>query len=243
MKARKGVFKDEGISLDTMGDGGIDGYRLIITGVTCSFSTVDGTAFVDRGNLYLPRYVGKKLTFTDTAGKTRVGFVKAGGTGETLSVTEKFTDPVFDVDGAWTKGDGWAVASGKGTATTSTANITESIALIAGGLYKLVLTSSGTITGTYQGIIEANDIGTVVNTVGATNWYRTVQAADAATAGINGVTSLTGSFTDASLKQVTAPSWVGCTIVTESGGTTYNWTSVDAGFNDHDTYTVTVSDS
>ena len=209
---------------------------------TCNLSLVNGTALISNPSRDLVPYVGYKITLNDGA-QNLVGWIKMAGPGETLSATEKFTDPPFDVNGAWTKGAGWAVAGGKGTATASVADITESIALTVGGLYKLVTTSDALTGGTYQGIIEATNIGTAVATVGTANWYRTIIAAAAATNGIHGTTALSASFTDISLKQVTAPSVTGVKIVSAKGGTTYNWVS-DGGVDPNSssfTATITVS--
>ena len=209
------------------------------SGFTCNLSTVNGTAFITNPSISLARYQNYKITLT-SGGKTLIGWIKSAGTGETYD-SEKFTDAPFDVNGAWTKGAGWSVSGGKGIAVTSTADITESLASTAGALYKLAMTSDALTAGTYQGIIEATNIGTAVNTVGLTGWYRTVANAAAATNGIHGTTSLSASFTSISLKQVLTPSVDGVRIVSTQGGTTYNWASNNGIDPNATSFTVTIS--
>ncbi len=206
-------------------------------------ATVATGAFVHSfAGATLANFLGHKIKLTDTGGKSVVGYIKAAGSAEALGA-EKFTDPPFDVDAAWTKGDGWVVgATGLATATTSTKDITEAIALTAGTLHKLVPTSSAVTGGTYQGQIEAEDVGSAVNTVGATSWYRTVVSASAVGNGIHAATSLTAVFTGISLKPVTAPSATGATISSTKGGTTQSWAATETGFDANSaTFTYTIS--
>ncbi len=206
-------------------------------------ATVATGAFVHSfAGATLANFLDHKIKLTDTGSKSVYGYIKAAGSAEALGA-EKFTDPPFDVDAAWTKGDGWVVgATGLATATTSTKDITEAIALTAGTLYKLVPTSSAVTGGTYQGQIEAADIGSAVNTVGATSWYRTVVSASAVANGIHAATSLTAVFTGISLKPVTAPSAAGVTISSTKGGATQSWAATETGFDANSatfTYTIT----
>ena len=205
------------------------------TGTTqLRLSTVDGTAFLDTdGTVPCTSFIGEKIEIVDSAGKKISGFVKAAGDGEDLDI-EKFTDPIYENDAAWTIGSGWTVnaaASGKAEATTSTANLTEALTYTAGALYKLVTNCDALTGGTYQAIIEGTNIGTAVNTTAAVSWYRTASAATSATNGTKATTSLSATFTAISLKKVTAPSSTGCTIVSTSGGATYNWNIKETGFN------------
>lgn len=196
-------------------------------------STVDGTAFIDTdGTVPCTSFVGEAIAICDSANKCIKGFIKAAGDGEDLDA-EKFTDPIYENDAAWTIGSGWTVnaaASGKAEATTSTANLTEALTYTAGALYKLVTNCDALTGGTYQAIIEGTAIGTAVNTTAAVSWYRTASAATSATNGTKATTSLSATFTGISLKQVTGPSATGCTIVSTKDGATYNWNIKETGF-------------
>jgi hypothetical protein len=222
MKGR-GIYKSESDYFPIRDSKAVDGLpvNLTLLNFTANLSTINGAAFISNPSTVLTPYLNMKITIT-AGGKTLTGWIKSAGTGETYDV-ERFTDPAFDITGDWTKGTGWSVTGGKAVASTSTGDITEALANTVGNLYKLVITSDALTGGTYQGIIEATNIGTAVNKVGATGWYRTVAGAGSATNGIHGATSLSATYTDISLKKVLYPSSTGVRIVSAKGNTTYNW--------------------
>jgi len=237
---KKTPYYDEGVGILSSQEGSIDQSRILAatTGFTCNLSTVNGTAFITNPSIPLTGYIGAKITLT-TGGKTLVGWL-AAPTRETLS-TENIADPGFDNTGSWTQGAGWSVATSIATAAASVADITMSIALTAGALYKMVTTSNALTGGTYQAIIEGTNIGTAVNTVGTVSAYRNVVSASANTNGIHGATALSATFTDISLKQVVTPSDQGAVIMSARGGTTKSWTSNDGIDANAASYTITIT--
>ena len=57
-----------------------------VTRTNMKISAIDGTAFVDFSAAdVLTNYLGGKLIITDSAGKKLIGYIKAAGSGETLS--------------------------------------------------------------------------------------------------------------------------------------------------------------
>jgi hypothetical protein len=238
---KKTPFYDEGVGIINSQDGGIDQSRILAAtaGFTCYLSTVAGTAFISNPSIPLTGYIGAKVTLT-TGGKTLVGWIAGSSNRETLS-TENITDPGFDNTGSWTQGAGWSVATSIATAAASVTDITMSIALTAGALYKMVMTSNALTGGTYQCIIEGTNIGTAVNTVGAVSSYRNVVSAAANNNGIHGATALSATFTDISLKKVLTPSDQGAVIVSAQGGTTKSWTSNNGIDANAATYTITIT--
>ena len=234
------LYYDDGVSVLTAQEGGIGQSRILAAtaAFTCNLSTVNGTAFITNPSIPLTAYIGAKITMT-TGGKTLVGWL-AAPTRETLS-TENITDPGFDNTGSWTQGGGWSVATSIATAAASVADITMSLALTAGALYKMVTTSNTLTGGTYQAIIEGTNIGTAGNTVGNVSSYRNVVSAVANTNGMHGATALSATFTDISLKQVITPSDQGAVIVSARGGTTRSWASNDGIDANAASYTITIT--
>jgi len=207
-------------------------------------SLVDGTAFVDFSAAgTLTPYLGWKLKICDSTlptSKCIVGYIRSAGTGETLG-DELLSDPAFDDDaGTWTAQSGWAVAGGKATATASSMTIYQTANVPAVGKCLVVSatcdsSTSGTYKLRYGGKYEQVASGTGTKTRYVTGY------GDGDSVGILGA-SLTASFTDISLKQVLTPSATGATITSTRGGTTYNWASIESGFNYNDSagYTYTI---
>lgn len=227
-------------------------------------SLVDGTAFVDFSAAgTLTPYLGGKLTLTDSAGKKAIGYIKAAGTGETYG-------PELVVNGGMETGDpptGWVARSG---ATLSSVADERTGGAGSKGLNVVYGTSSQTADQSatltvgamyvYGGWIKNIDAGngylrlydgtglSLSATVTATSWtytsvsYRAVNTAGNARLYVTDGAGHNVRFDDISLKQVLTPSTTGATITSTRGGTTYNWTSIEAGFNYNDAkgYTYTI---
>jgi hypothetical protein len=203
-------------------------------------SAVVGTAFVDFSKAgILTNKLGHLLEIKDSAGKKLRGYIKAAGTGETLD---------SELQTSWGNGSYWGSAFD--TLTSSGAEITQAenasgtksaystIAVVAGMLtktvYGLTLTS-GTLPKIYFTDGVASTMRMVNMTAGAGTEYCTFVAGGAgarvslfssAAVVIDGITWST--------KKVLTPSDTGVTIVSAKGGTTYNWTSQETGFNYND---------
>ena len=200
-------------------------YSGLATGLT--ISAVDGTAFVDN----LPADIATtyadgthELLIYDATSKLDKGTMKAVST-ETLDATNLVTGwtnvnyDSFEPTGA----DLHAEHSTTGT-QTGTSN---SMVTTVGKHYKLVATwtnDSGqapTLTGT-------NGFPTSLLAAGANNIYFTATGTSVVITVTNTAAAhWTCTFV---LKQVTAPSADGSTIVSQKAGTTYNWTAKNASF-------------
>lgn len=236
----------------------IDGTAITLTdaGITDTvaladirLSLADGTAFVDFSEAgTLTPYLNHKLTITDSAGKKATGYIKAAGTGETLG-DELVSDTPFDSAGDWTAGASWVVSGGVATATASGGGTllrnTSGAAITYKALYKVVIN------------VASRTAGAVAIRYPYPGYYQQITAAaeyteyicDTVSAGTNkpGIVSVTDTFsgtvTSMSVKQVLTPSATGVTITSTPGGTTYNWASIESGFNYNDAsgYTYAIS--
>jgi len=214
-------------------------------------SLVNGTAFVDFSAAGTLNYLNGKLTIEDSAHKKIVGYIKSAGTGETLGDEiltswtnngyETFTLDGTDIDQAVETG-----TAGRCYGNTAT---------LSGGLFKYVVGTYTKASGANPHLIigaQTNALGTTIYPIvngsdsvgvlsGATTKYVTQSAGT-----FFGIRSLAaGDFaaTGLSVAQVTAPSATGATITSTRGGTTYNWESVEVGFNYNDSagYTYTIA--
>jgi len=203
------------------------GSGVTLSGLTCNLSMVNGTAFITNPSVDLRKYVGFKITITETT-HTLVGYIKSTGTSETLS-DEILDDTVFDDGAKWTiLQSGWSVAGGKGVKVSDASgrNIGQAKNTTALALYKQSLTIDA-ISGALRPIMAAytpaywtttgNKTQYVTADANGTSIYlRTSSAADTMT--VDGF----------SVKQVLTPSATGVTIVSTRNGSTFNWTS-DSG--------------
>jgi hypothetical protein len=214
-----------------------------LAGFTCNISLVDGTAFITNPSVDLTDYIGWKITIT-AGGKTLVGYIKAAGGGETLDaelITAGWTNVNFetltnnannrDIDSA-INASGVAVAIAKNGAPMGEAN----------KLYKWVYgrtvgsgeTPGIAITTDYNG--AATDLP-ATTAAAAGNYYATFGGARYLAIYVTAASNFSSTN---SLKQVTAPSATGVTIVSASGGSTYNWTSNDGINANSASFTVTL---
>jgi hypothetical protein len=219
-------------------------------------SLVNGTAFVDFSAVgTLTPYVGQRLTLTDSAGKKAIGYIKAAGTGETLG-DELVTNGTFDSDI-----DGWSLTTNGGTiawdsgtikftepATSENMYATQSTVTEVGALYKAALEAK--VTDSNYSYIRLGTVATTNNNgestyigVGTVSLYGVaLSTATWYTATFSGGGTRYVNQDNASFKKVLTPSATGATITSTPGGTTYNWASIESGFNYNDAsgYTYTI---
>ena len=219
------------------------GTPVVLSSLTAKLSTVDGTAFVTQSSVDLRPYKDFKLSFSDGS-QALVGWGGSYGTGETLGV-EEVGDPGFDDDGYWSKTAGFSVAGSKAIATGITTlfeAIYRSIATM-GRLYRTVYSCTAHTSGNHYFMINNGPSSDGRHeTTGTFIGYKTsmdtpigIRYGDTGT--------LTAEFDDISLKQVLTPDTSGLTIVSASGGSTYNWTS-DGGINPNAaSFTLTITNS
>jgi hypothetical protein len=211
--------------------------KVIIDTVTLAnirLSFVAGTAFVDFSSAgTLTPYLNYRLVLTDSAGKKAIGYIKSAGTGETLG-EELVTNGDFDPDEGWTKGV-WSIADGKAAATASSYSFLYQNADLAGKLIKSSVDinsiSVGAIKVCYHGTANG---GTARTTTGTHAEYYTPSSSGTATIGAQTQVNVTCSIDNLSMKQVLTPSTTGVTITSTPNGSTYNWASVESGFNYND---------
>jgi hypothetical protein len=211
--------------------------KVIIDTVTLAnirLSFVAGTAFVDFSSAgTLTPYLNYRLVLTDSAGKKAIGYIKSAGTGETLG-EELVTNGDFDPDEGWTKGV-WSIADGKAAATASSYSFLYQNADLAGKLIKSSVDinsiSVGAIKVCYHGTANG---GTARTTTGTHAEYYTPSSSGTATIGAQTQVNVTCSIDNLSMKQVLTPSTTGVTITSTPNGSTYNWASIEAGFNYND---------
>ena len=230
-------------------------------------SLVNGTAFVDFSAAgTLTPYLNYRLTLTDSAGKKAIGYIKAAGTGETLG-DELVTNGGFADTSGWQAISGCtiaAIAGGQsgncfevtvtGAPTGFTATDPTSVTVTQNGLYlfstyaKQPSGGSGRIyIGSSSGLAQYYTSGDISPGATWTQYSKYfVPTGTGVYVGLHNRTSdplKTSLFDTVTLKQVLTPSVTGCTITSTPGGTTYNWTSIEAGFNYNDAgwYTYEIS--
>ena len=241
-----------------------------VTYANKKLSMVDGAAFVDFSAAgTLTAYLGQKLTITDSLNKKAVGYIKAAGTGETLG-DELVTNGGFDSDTTgWDVGSSALLASVSGGESGNCLQVTENgetnpyavqvIPVNNGKLYKILASVKQGTSSTYR--IYPAGIGMsewVVDRTSTSSWQimntltygitpYTTATKDSNTWFVLMVTATAGSglthlFDNVTFKQVLTPSATGVTITSTPNGTTYNWTSIESGFNYNDAsgYTYTI---
>jgi hypothetical protein len=225
--------------------------EIVIPNFTCGISIVNGLAFITNPKVSgvdfdLSPYVSRQL-FLEAGGKTLVGWIKAAGTGETLSseLITGWTNSGSSCETLTVNANGHDIdllinSSGYGICYTN------QFGLSIGSLIKVVtnLTSVSRVVPAPPYVESCNNVGVIggdftkyhdndANSLpdGATTNYFTYNTAD-----YNGLEFISYMNTPwpteqysllIAAKQVTAPSPTGVTIVSAQGGSTYNWTSND----------------
>lgn len=218
-----------------------------VTQANCHLSLVAGTAFVDLLGVDLTRFIGQKLTIIDSSGRRLSGWIKAGGPGETYG-SELVTDTGFVDPTKWNCSVNWDVnVTNPGKATcVNAANNTyarQYVSVTSGKLYKLLYTLDSITLGAIGFYITSGAARQGSTSAGNYSCYScaTITGSDYCALQTTGTTSAV--MDDASIKQVLTPSIYGVTIVSASGGSTYNWTSEESSFNRNDssgyTYEIT----
>lgn len=208
-----------------------NGGIVTLSGLTCNLSLVNGTAFITNPSVDLRKYVGYKISITETT-DTLVGWIKSVGSGEALSGIELITNGNFSSDeppgSSWNRSAAWVISGGvcnaDGSGTDNSLN-----QLINPGQYKLIK-----LSGDFTRVSGSCNLGSVnypnnqklINITGTYSSYNTNAYSYATYWGVSsGYTSFKGTIDNISMQQVTAPSTSGVTIVSTQNGSTYNWTS------------------
>lgn len=225
-------------------------------------SLVNGTAFADfsAANV-LTDYIGMRLVVTDSAGKKAVGYIKAVGTGETLG-DELVSNGTFDSDTTGWAADGSALLSSvAGGVSGNCLQVTENGALnpatvqiipvTQGRLYKITASVKQGSSSTYrmypygtampyrtQDRTSTSSWTTLETLTYGASPYALAKDTSSVWLVLLAVASkdsgLTHLFDNVTFKQVLTPSATGVTITSTPNGSTYNWTSIESGFNFND---------
>jgi len=207
----------------------------------------NGTAFVDFSAAGTLNYLNGKLTLTDSAGKKAIGYIKSAGTGETFG-DELVTNGTFTSDVA-----NWTVTAPTTIAWNASGYADIARATGSGLASQTLVNSLGmALKGSINVIALSNKVGLRIASIsffadtsstGVVSGYMCAPVSNGGL-GIAASNSTTATCTvdDVSVKQVLTPSATGATITSTRGGTTYNWASIESGFdyNDSSGYTYTI---
>lgn len=225
------------------------GENVAISGMTCGLSLVDGKAFITNPSVDLTKYIGRKITITDSAGKKIIGYIKAAGTGETYgselitgwendstNIYETLTinENGHDITVANTTAYGKAITNGVAGLSVADGGLYKSAQIISdliGQGPRLIFTSEYAAGTVYKDYVYDSSIPASV--------YLTSQAVNLFAAYVN-IEASSFSATN-SVKQVLTPSATGVTIVSTPGGNIFDWASEESGFERNDaSYNVTI---
>jgi prepilin-type N-terminal cleavage/methylation domain-containing protein len=210
-----------------------------VTQANMKISAATSSAFLDFSSSgSLTSFVGKKVIVVDHVGKTIQGYIKATGSGETFG-TEKLSDPGFDNPAAWPWKTNWTVNTTPSKAILNNSNTSVMQYASLGGSavqYALYLETAVCYSITASMFLLVDATTRLFSGTGIKYYYYTLPSAGLDVVGLSGGggSNISASFTDISFKQVLTPSATGVTIVSTAGGTTYNWTSQESGFNYND---------
>jgi hypothetical protein len=215
-----------------------------LTGFTCKLSTVNGTAFITQPNTDLSAYVGRFLTLT-AGGKTLTGWAKAAGTAETLGDAKNVSNCVNDAALPFSTFSG---ASATGFHAHSTgdaggrAGTADEITWVAGELQKVTFThvdTSGMFATYFDTALDGSDALRIANGTS----YTTMPSSQTGVVKMFNGDNAEFTISNLAVKQVLAPGATGLTIVSAKGGTTYNWTSKEVGFDENAaSFTLTIEE-
>lgn len=207
-------------------------YRGSVSGLR--ISSVDGTAFLDNCAALVPYADGlHRVEIYDSAGRQLVGYLSAQGSGETLGEDLLGGTGDFSSNVGWTTEENWAIGGGvlTGTATgSSTYRVTAGLS--AGSLYKIFFTLGGGSSGDIHCWL-GGDGATFAGQSGdgaKTDYSTRIANSDRKFYIARQTTNFTGTFDDASVKQVLTPSTDGCTIVSTKSGAVPNFAYKNTSF-------------
>jgi hypothetical protein len=199
----------------------------------------------------LPQYIGHLVRIKDSSNRVIQGYVKAAGSGETLSAAisvlsnnassnlyETFTVSNLNISSAInSSGEGRAISGSLGASSGKLFKYTGTLTLNSGAGPSIGI---GTDTGgnsNYSPSIESSALVAGVNTK-----YLTAVSASAYFFGLRNLSAGNWAIPDNVFSIVTAPSSTGATIVKDKGGATYNWAQKNSAFNYNDSagYTYTI---
>jgi len=206
-----------------------------ISRINTKLSLVSGTAFADFSTAdILTSNIGKYLVVKDSSGYRAEGYIRAAGTGETYSA-ELVTDPEFNDASKWAVAAGWTISGGQATITNQ-GDYTglydnDTLSSPLGKLYKCVAVINSVTQGTIFPSIQGDAVDGLTSAQTYTGYRCASKDNTTLTAGYFGsLVATTAVMESFSLKQVTAPSTTGVTIVSTKAGPTYNWTYKDSSF-------------
>jgi hypothetical protein len=233
----------------------------IYAGVTLKGSYVAGYAFIDSTSTSFAGMTGKKISIDDGAGHIISGYIKAQGT--TIAYGSELvtngTMSVGDPPTGWT-GAGYSQFATK-TFHRSDALFIRGSASAGGRAYQKFSAAAEGFLLSYSllGGIDGSDRGhPLIKNTAAYGYDMPLGQITGDPVTLSGI--ITHGSADAyivlccdgtnsevywdtvTIKQVTAPSSSGVTIVSTTGGTTYNWTSNTGVTFSSASYTVTISD-
>lgn len=107
----------------------------------------------------------------DVLGQNIIGAPRGGGVYElspNFAPTELVTNGTFAVDANWTKGANWTISAGAATAATSSADLSQSITIVAGSWNLIKFNVSAFTSGTVQPKLNGVAVG---GTIAATGRY------------------------------------------------------------------------
>lgn len=220
-----------------------------VTLANMRLSLIGGAAFADFSAAVFASYIGKRLIIIDSAGKKAVGYIKAAGTGETYGSNlitewtnlaghpyETFTSSGANITSAIETGvDGqaytnyWSIT--KGMAMKGVINLTLNSGTMQ--IYGWMLGGGGSYAIPNQLVTNGEHSYYYSESLGGSSGMLYIRSYNAS--------NYSATFT---LKQILTPSSTGVTITSTPNGSTYNWESIETGFNYNDAagYTYQITD-
>jgi hypothetical protein len=170
----------------------------------------------------------------DSAGRMLKGVLKAAGSSETLGADILSGAGAFASSSGWNLTNGFSIADGIMTAVSGTgwtASYGAGALNIDGGLYQSSIDCISTTPNDFTTILSmAITLFPTVLTVGTIISYATQDSTDNSVGLAKFNLTGAGTFDNLVIKQVTAPSSSGATIVSAKAGETYNWAYKNSSF-------------
>jgi hypothetical protein len=225
-------------------------------------SLANNTAFVDFSSAgALTSYIGDELIITDHSGNQLIGWIKAAGTGETYGSQLLPNPSLTTLTGIGNYNATPSIVGSGGQSggaylrvslTSAYGWANQNFSLTSGMLVRnTVYMKAGTETNWlwfYMADPSYNQLNGPNYSNEPSSWTQSAMyaTADLTSSGFmqvyEGATSgQTSLYDTASAVQVLTPSTTGVTIVSTSGGSAYNWSSEQSGFNRNDSNGYTYS--